>query len=61
MLQRFSPREPAAEPVVRVRHEVVAVTVMLSLGSDMTCGAARSILAGRASRVTVGCEAPVIT
>jgi len=34
---------------VRVRHDVVAVTVMHLGESDITCGAARSILPGRAS------------
>src|SRR6516164_3512647 len=35
--------------VVRVRHDVAAVTVMHLGESDITCGAARSILPGRAS------------
>jgi len=43
------PNEVAEYLGARVRHDVVAVTVMHLGESDITCGAARSILPGRAS------------
>jgi hypothetical protein len=52
VLRRSTTIEPARQLIlgVRVRHDVVAVTVMHLGESDITCGAARSIVPGRASQ-----------